>query len=78
MLTINNTGGQCWPGTYCSIGSAYPAECETGFYNDVWGQESCQKQCDAGYLCLYVLHLYNYKFILGLELEKRNKTKFRW
>lgn len=31
----NYSGGKCWPGTYCPVGSAYPTDCDEGMYCDV-------------------------------------------
>ena len=47
----NYTGGRCWPGTYCPPGAAYPLECDSGKYCELWELEAPSGDCDAGYYC---------------------------
>ncbi|OAF64997.1 hypothetical protein A3Q56_07287, partial [Intoshia linei] len=48
--TVVAMGGICGKGTYCTIGSREPTDCQPGTYGDVTGLSVC-KQCPAGYFC---------------------------
>ena len=43
-------GGECPPGHYCPVGSAYPLSCPAGTYNSLIRQANCS-QCPQGYYC---------------------------
>ena len=47
----NFTGGKCWPGTYCPIGSSYPVSCDLGKYCGQYELEMPNDPCDAGFYC---------------------------
>lgn len=47
----NNTGGQCWPGTYCPVASDYPTLCTAGMYCEDFGRSTPNGLCQEGFYC---------------------------
>lgn len=46
----DGTGGPCFEGHYCPVGTAVPIACNAGTYNPLEQQSECFK-CPAGYYC---------------------------
>ena len=48
---VNYTGGKCWKGTFCPVGSDYPSDCTPGMYCGEEGLEAPSGHCAEGFYC---------------------------
>lgn len=48
---IQISGGLCWPGTFCPVGSGLPLPCTPGYYCEGFGLETPTGLCKEGYYC---------------------------